>query len=78
MINSKDKRLYDNDDNQYTVVDIIDRSTILYHHGPKEFVITRPLKLDSGGLINLSGLGVWWCWSYDDALRLIEYIKHNG
>ena len=74
----KGKKLYDNDDNQYTVVDIIDRLTILYHHGSKEFVITRPLQISSEGLVILEGPGVWWVWTYGDAIKLIEYIKHNG
>ena len=74
----KGKRLYDKDNNAYSVVEIAGRVTVLYNHGPKEFIVTRPLKLDSDGLVNLEGPGVWWVWSYDDAIKLIEYIKYNG
>ena len=74
----KGKKLYDKDRNKYTVVDITGRITVLYHHGPKEFVITRPLQISSEGLVILEGPGVWWVWTYSDAIKLIEYIKHNG
>ena len=77
MIN-KGKRLHDKDNNVYTVVGITGRITILFNHGPQEFVITRPLLLDDVGSVILDGPGVWWCWSYSDAIRLVEYIKYNG
>ena len=75
---SKGKRLYDSENNLYIVVEIIDQVTILYNHGPKEFIVTRPLRLDSNDLVILEGPGVWWCWTYGGALRLIDYIKYNG
>ena len=74
----KGKRLYDKDSNAYTVVEATGRVTVLYNHGPKEFIVTRPLRLDSDGLVILEGPGVWWCWSYGAAIRLIEYIINNG
>ena len=74
----KGKKLFDKDSKLYTVVEITGRITVLYHHGSKEFVITRPLQISSEGLVILEGPGVWWVWTYDDAIKLIEYIKHNG
>lgn len=75
---SKGKRLYDKDNNSYTVVGISGRMTILMAQEPKEYVVTRPLQLDSEGYVILDRLGVWWCWTYSDAIRLVEYIKDKG
>ena len=75
---SKGKILYDRDNNVYKVVEVVGRSIIFETYNPKEFIVTRPLRLDSDGLIILDRPGVWWCWSYGEALRLINYIKNNG
>ena len=75
---NKGKILYDSDSNAYKVVEISGRLVIFESYYPKEYVVTRPLRLDSDGLIILDGPGVWWCWSYGEALRLIKYIKNNG